>query len=159
MATTSSPYGQSDRVLINRQTQSGDITSALTTVVSTLRAYNFMLGLVLEDGEAPVESIRTGISEILEQQADVLAGITNEVFLWQEERSSAERLKAKERNGVADAVRKVRDAFIVASAEAGTETQVIAEALNMRRSSIERVISQLRGTAPIAPGAARSASA
>ncbi len=143
----------------------GMIPDALMQVHDAIAAFNLMNQMMMASGEGQPEHIQIGAQALLGAQLSILQSITNEVQLWSEERretaqrEAAEAAEAQEPGEFGRAITKLRETFISEGARAGADTRVIAGALNMRRATIERVIGQLRGSAPSAPEALRAASA
>lgn len=137
----------------------GQLTSALIGAVTCIDTLNALLATEHRHGDGFSPEMCDGVHELIQHQTRIIGAVGNELSRWEAEHRAEMAAAAVERNTVAENVRRVREAFIVASAEAGTETQVIAQALNMRRSSIERIIGQLQGGTPSAPSTPRAASA
>lgn len=159
MANAFIPYTDQSSLIRVPEIERGELTGALMSVVTSIRTMNVLLATENRHGGGYSEEMIEGVYSLIAQQTHILAAVTNEVQKWEDARREEARTEAAERGSVADSVRKVREAFIIASAEAGATSEVIAQALHMRRASIERIISQLRGGAPIAPEATCAVSA
>lgn len=159
MANAFVPYTDQSSLIRVPEIERGELTGALMGVVTSIRTMNRLLATENRHGDGYSEEMIEGIYSLIAQQTHILAAVTNEVHKLEDARRADDKADAVERSGVSDSVRKVREAFIVASAEAGATSDVIAQALHMRRASIERIIGQLQGRAPVAPKPAHAASA
>lgn len=152
------PFGDVEQHLVPDLSR-GQLTSALIGAVNCIETLNVLLETEHRLGDGFSPEMCQGVHQLIQQQTRIIGAVGNELSRWEAEHRAEVAAAAADRGTVAENVRRVREAFIVASAEAGTETHVIAQALNMRRASIERIIGQLQGSAPIAPNAPRAASA
>lgn len=158
MAKQFVPFKDVERELVPDLSR-GQLTSALIGAVRCIQTLNALLATEHRHGDGFTPEMSEGVHELIQQQTHIIGAVGNELSRWEEEHRAEAAAEAAERGAVTDSIRKVREAFIVATAEAGAEPQVIAQALNIRRSSVERVIGQLSGGAPAAPEAAHALSA
>ncbi|OJH51165.1 hypothetical protein ATN81_03080 [Agrobacterium pusense] len=120
---------------------------ALEGSISAIRAFNDLLAAATYQGD-PLNDISGGIHVLLGAQVDALAAaetaLRGEItdLKKQVEKFSAESAPNYTESARA---RELRQKFIQEKTKEGYEPCDIAQALNLKKSTVERVIAQLRG--------------
>lgn len=112
---------------------------------AALRALSHMLAATLSQGDS-LADIAMGVSVLLDSQCDELADIEQAV------RDEFRRLETEEPAERHPKAKALRDQFIAEKAKEGVDAGEIAQAVNLKRSAVEKVIAQLSGAAMISGG-------
>lgn len=119
---------------------------------AALRALSQMLAATMSQGDS-LADIAMGVSVLLDNQCNELADIEQAV------RNAFLRLETEEQTERHPKAKALRDQFIAEKAREGVDAGEIAQAVNLKRSAVEKVIAQLTGSAPASSSGSVSATA
>ncbi|KQO53057.1 hypothetical protein [Methylobacterium sp. Leaf85] len=146
----SNSFRHSHYVVPTSLQQGAPLAEVLAEVTNSLRGFSAMLGHTLASPESPwAQEEMCGVTNLLDNQVDILFGLVHRVRETVEEldASKAGEKQLLQDGDLSERAKQLRREFLLSSTNAGNEPAVIAAAMNMKRSAIERMIGQLRGEA------------
>lgn len=115
------------------------------TTRSALRALSWMISATMSQGVS-LEQIASGVGHLLDKECSALENIEDAI------RQEYRRFDEEQANLAANAQpdpRDLRREFIASKVQEGVDAGDIANALNLKKETVEKVIRQLIGTTPV----------
>lgn len=112
---------------------------------AALRALSSMISVTMAQGDS-LADIASGVGQLIDTQNEALADIEDAI------RQEYKRLDAERESSTSNATefdpRTLRRDFIATKVEEGVDAGNIANALNLKKETVEKVIRQLVGSPP-----------
>lgn len=129
--------------------EAGFLEESFYAIVAGYRALNQFLLYLNEDSDPKDAFMMDGVLSLFESQLEQLDDIRGSVEIKQkildQYRDQIEELTAAREASPTPVAKKIREEFIATKSKEGVDAGDIAAAMNMKRTSIEKVIRQLEG--------------
>jgi len=129
--------------------EAGYLADPFIAVTNAYKALNQFLWYLNEDGAKKDVHMMDGVLSLFEMQLEQLEDIRRAVEVKQtlldEYGNQIEELTAAKQEAPTPVAMRIREEFIAIKSKEGVDAGDIAAAMNMKRTSIEKVIRQLEG--------------